>query len=70
MTSALAILAGIFMAITVLHWVVSALREGAVAEARIRDAEREMDLAARQANEIAKERSIEDVANSADRGQF
>ena len=70
MTSALAILAGILMAITVLHWIVSALREGAVAEARIRDAERETDLAARQANEIAKERSIEDVANSADRGQF
>jgi hypothetical protein len=70
MIPALAIIAGVIMALTVLHWILAALREGAVAEARIRDVEREMDLAARQADEVARERSIEDVANSADRGQF
>lgn len=68
--AAIAILGGSVLIVTILHWIVAALREGAIAEARIREMEDEIALAAKQNAELLKERTIEDVARSADDGEF
>lgn len=68
--AAIAILGGCVMVVTILHWVVTALREGALAEARIREMEDEIALAAKRNAELLKERTVEDVARSADDGEF
>jgi heme exporter protein D len=67
---ALAVVGGIAMVMTILHWIVSAFREGAVAQAEIERLEREALLRAKQAQEMQKDLTVEDVARDLDRGEF
>lgn len=68
--SAIAVVGGIAMVVTILHWVVSAFKEGAVAQARIEQLERDALLRAKQAQEMQKDVTVEDVARDLDRGEF
>lgn len=67
---AIAILGGVILCVVVLHWVAEAIRRGAVAEARVRQMEQEIGIAAKQAAEVMKERTVEDVVRDLDAGQF
>lgn len=70
MIAALAIIAGVCMVLTVLHWIVSAIREGARASERERQLEALEAIRAKQAAEIMREKTVEETARDLDAGQF
>lgn len=70
MTSALLVIGGIAACIVVLHWLVQAVKAGAVATQREKQLEALEAIRARQENEILRDRTTDDVARDLDRGSF
>lgn len=68
--SALAVLGGLFGVVVMVRSIVKLATLDRLAKARMRELEQEMEIAARQAAEVAKERSVESVARDLDRGEF
>lgn len=68
--AALLVIAGFVFSLIVLHWVVTAIQRGAAVEERLREVKREADVEARQADEMLKEKSVEDTARDLDSGTF
>lgn len=65
-----AILGGIVLGITVLHWLAKRLTHDAVVSERLRAMQEEAALARRQAQAMQKDITNEDVARSLDDGSF
>jgi CO dehydrogenase/acetyl-CoA synthase alpha subunit len=70
MISALAAVGGIVMVLVILHWIIEALQRAAAAEARLEDAKKASKVAAKQAEEMLKERTVEETARDLDAGEF
>lgn len=68
--SALAVVGGVVMVLTILHWIIEALQRGASIEERLKEVSHEAEVAAKRAEEMLKERSREDVARDLDAGEF
>lgn len=68
--TAFALITGALFAALILHWIASAITRGIEASVKIEQLEKQIDLNRRQAEEILKERSVEDVARDLDRGEF
>lgn len=68
--SAIAVVGGVVMCLTVLHWIVEAIKRGAVDEELLNRLSKEAKLAERQTAEVMKERTVEDVARDLDAGEF
>lgn len=70
LASALAVVGGIVMCVVTLHWIVEAIRRGATAEARLQREEARRKLLERQAIEIAKEKTLDEIIRDLDAGKF
>lgn len=70
MTATLAVIGGVIMALTILHWFVEAVRDGAAFEERLRQAEQKAEADRKMAEEMLKERTVEDVVRDLDAGEF
>lgn len=70
MMSALAVVGGVVMCLTILHWIIEAFRDGAAFEERLKQAQQKAEADRKRAEEMAKERTVEDTARDLDAGEF
>lgn len=70
MIAALAIVGGVIMALTILHWFIEAVRDSGAFEERLRQAEQKAEADRKMAEEMLKERTVEDTARDLDAGEF
>lgn len=70
MIAALAIIGGGIMLLAMAHWFAEALKSSAAFEERLKQVQKQLDADKRQAEEMLKERTVEDVVRDLDAGEF
>lgn len=70
MIAALAVVGGVVILLTIVHWFVEAVRDGAAFEERLRQAEQKAEADRKMVEEMLKERTVEDTARDLDAGEF
>lgn len=66
----IAVVGGFVMIVTVLRWVVEAIKRSVVDQELLDRLTKEAKLAERQTAEVMKDRTVEDVARDLDAGEF